>query len=288
MRTFKLFVFSFLVIFLSGTATAQKKTSHGKFFIIQLTDPQFGFIESNKSFDKETELYRKAVDQVNRLNPDFVVITGDLVNKNTDSLQWAEFDRITAEINPSIPVYLSPGNHDIGNNPTLQDIDRFRAAHGDDKFSFKHKKSWFIGLNTCIIKGDSPEMEQQQFIWLENELKKAKRAKNIIIFTHYSFFLNEPDEPDKYFNIGIEKRKKYLDLFSKYKVNSVFAGHLHNNAYGKNGTMNMVTTSAVGKPLGKAPSGFRIIVVSKQGVASTFYGLDDMPASVNLDDNDHN
>ncbi|MDQ1297222.1 MAG: hypothetical protein QG611_1202 [Bacteroidota bacterium] len=288
MRTFKLFVFSLLVIFFSATVTAQKKPSHGKFFIIQLTDPQFGFIEANKSFEKETELYQKAVDEVNRLRPDFVIITGDLVNKNTDSLQWAEFDRITAEMNPSIPVYFSPGNHDIGNNPTLQDIDRFKAVHGDDKFSFKHKKSWFIGLNTCIIKSDSPELEQQQFIWLENELKKAKRAKNILIFTHYSFFLNEPDEPDKYFNIGIEKRKKYLNLFSEYKVNSVFAGHLHNNAYGKNGTMNMITTSAVGKPLGKAPSGFRIIVVSKQGVASTFYGLDDMPASVNYNDNDHN
>ena len=288
MRTFKFFVLTILVLFFSGTLTAQVKKSHGQFFILQLTDPQFGFIDANRSFEKETELYRKAIDQVNRLNPDFIVITGDLVNKNTDSLQWAEFDRITGEIKPSIPVYLSPGNHDIGNNPTAQDIDRFRAAYGDDKFSFRHKKNWFIGINSCIIKSDSPEMEERQFIWLENELKKAKRAKNILIFTHYSFFLNEPDEPDKYFNIDINKRKKYLDLFSEYKVNTVFAGHLHNNAYGKNGTMNMITTSAVGKPLGKAPSGFRIIVVGKKGVASTFYGLDDIPASVNYDDNDHN
>lgn len=288
MKAIKFFVLLFFVFLFSGTAIAQNKNSHGQFFIVQLTDPQFGFIDANKSFARETELYQKAVDEVNRLKPDFVVITGDLVNKNTDSLQWAEFDRITARIMPSVPVYLSPGNHDIGNNPAQKDIDRIKATHGDDKFSFKHKKSWFIGLNSCIIKADSPELEKKQLLWLEKELKKAKRAKNIILFTHYSFFLNEPDEPDKYFNIGIEKRKKYLDLFTKYKVNSVFAGHLHNNAYGKNGTMNMITTSAVGKPLGAAPSGLRIIVVSKKGVASTYYGLDDIPASVNFDDNDHN
>jgi 3',5'-cyclic AMP phosphodiesterase CpdA len=253
-----------------------------------MTDPQFGFSEANQGFEKETVLYEKAVDEVNRLNPDFVVITGDLVNKLTDTLQWAELDRITAKIKPSIPFYLLPGNHDIGNIPTQAQIDAFKESYGDDKFSFKHKKNWFIGLNSSIITNDTPELEEQQFLWLEKELIRAKSANNIIVFCHYPFFINEPDEPDKYFNIGIEKRKKYLELFARYKVNSVFAGHLHKNAYGQDGSLNMITTSAVGKPLGEDPSGLRIIVVSKDGVSSVYYGLEDIPEKVTYDINNKN
>lgn len=280
----KLFSLVFVFLLSSGINNAQKKS----FFFIQMTDPQFGFLDANRSFEKETILYQKAIDKVNSLNPDFVVITGDLVNKLSDSTQLAEFDRITAEIKHSIPVYFSPGNHDIGNNPTQQSIDAYRSLHGDDKFSFKHKKNRFIGFNSCIIKDNSPELEQKQFEWLEKELKNAYRAKNIVLFCHHSFFLNEPNEPEKYFNIGIEKRMKYLELFIKNNANYVFAGHLHKNASGKYGNLSMITTSAVGKQLGNDQSGLRIVIVSNHGVKSSYYPLTDVPKSVNLAKDGHN
>jgi len=280
----KYFSLLFMIFIFSGITNAQRKP----FFFIQMTDPQFGFIEANKSFEKETVLYQKAVDEVNRLNPDFVVITGDIVNKATDSIQWAEFKRLTSKIKPSILVYITPGNHDISNNPTQQSIDEYKLSHGDDKFSFRHKKNMFIGFNSCLIKADAPELEQKQFEWLENELKNVKRSNNIVLFCHQPFFVDKPDEPEQYFNIGIEKRMKYLDLFVRNNVNYVFAGHLHRNASGKYDNLNMITTSAVGKPLGDAPSGFRIVIVSKQGITSTYYGLDDMPESINLKLNNPN
>ena len=224
---------------------------------------------------------------MNRLNPDFIVITGDFVNNIADSLQWAEFDRITSKIKPSIPVHLSPGNHDIGNVPTPEVIDKYIAKYSNDKFSFRHKNSWFIGFNSCIIKADTPELEMKQFVWLEKELRRAKRADNIVLFCHHPFFINEPDEPEKYFNIGFEKRKKYLELFAKHKVNSLFTGHVHKNSYGKYGSLNMIVTSAVGKPLGKDPSGLRIVIVDNKGVNSTYYALDDIPDHVNFDMKGH-
>jgi 3',5'-cyclic AMP phosphodiesterase CpdA len=267
---------------LTVTISAQKKNSDNPYFFIQVTDPQFGFIESDRGFDKETELYEKAVAAINRLNPDFVVITGDLVNNKDDRAQKEEFKRITAKISPGIPVYYSPGNHDIGASPARNDIDAFVSDYGHDRFSFKHKKSVFIGLNSCIIKANTPETEQKQFDWLKKELSKNKGADHKIIFCHYPFFINEFDEPDAYFNIPLESRKKYFSLFNERNVDAVFAGHLHKNNVARYGKTEMITTSAVGKPLGGDPSGIRIVKVYRERIESIYYPLDEIPESIVL------
>lgn len=268
-----------LFCFISGGIIGQNRNSGDPYFFIHLTDPQFGFFESNKGFSGETELYEKAVIAINRLNPAFVVITGDLVNKKDDMSQVNEFKRITADINPKIPVYYSPGNHDIGEAPTEDDIDLFISEYGHDRFIFKYRRSLFIGLNSCLIKSETPEMEQQQFAWLKKKLQKGKRAKHIVIFSHYPFFINAADEPDAYFNIPQETRKKYLSLFNAENVDAVFAGHLHRNNTAYFDEIQMITTSAVGKPLGKDPSGIRIVTVFPDRIESTYFGLDEIPES---------
>jgi serine/threonine-protein phosphatase CPPED1 len=276
----KLAIVLLLLSNLSFSANSQKRNSSDPYFIIQVTDPQFGMYESNKGFTKETELYEKAVSAINSLNPDFVVITGDLTNKQGDPAQISEFKRITAKINKEIPVWYSPGNHDIGQPTSQKDIDTFAADYGNDRFSFKHKKSVFIGINSCIIKSNDPVLEKLQNEWLKKELSKTKKAKQIIIFTHYPFFINAFDEPETYSNIAVETRNRYLSLFKEYGVDAVFAGHLHNNASAKSGDMQMVTTSAVGKPLGKDKSGIRIIKVYPDRVESVFYALEEIPEKI--------
>lgn len=264
------------------TANSQKGNSSAPFFFIQVTDPQLGMFEENRSFEKETELFEKAVKEINRLNPDFVVITGDLVNDKNNRSQVEEFKRIKRLIKADIPVYLSPGNHDIGMPSSEKDIDQYMSDYGSDRFSFRHKKSLFIGINSVLIKGDAPEPEQKQLAWLKKELSKGKRAEHIIIFTHYPFFINTEDEKETYSNIAIKKREMYINLFSKYKVGAVFAGHLHNNGKGKAGAMEMITTSAVGKPLGKAPSGMRIIKVYTNRIETSYAGLDENPLTISF------
>lgn len=280
MKTDKLLILIVILFCFSGNLHGQKKNSAPGFFFIQMTDPQFGFLDNNKGFEKETILYQKAVDEVNRLSPDFVVITGDFVNNGNDSSQWAEFNRLTAGIKSDIPVFYSPGNHDIGQTPTQKRIDEYRKIYGDDKFAFKHKKIRFIGFNSCIIKADLPDMEKVQFEWLTKELKKSRGAKNVILFCHHPFFTKNPDEPESYSNIGIEKRMKYLELFSKYGVSYIFAGHYHNNAEARYRDVHMITTSAVGKQLGNASSGFRIVKVEGRTVVHNYYGLDEIPRHV--------
>jgi 3',5'-cyclic AMP phosphodiesterase CpdA len=269
-----------LLCFLSGNISAQNKNADNPYFFIQVTDPQFGLFESNKGFEKETELYEKAVVVINRLKPDFVVITGDLVNKKDDRAQIEEFKRVTATINPKIPVYYCPGNHDIGESPTKKDIDAYISDYGYDKFSFKHKKSIFIGLNSSVIKSDTPVLEQLQFDWLNKNLSKNKRAKHIVIFCHYPFFINKFDEPASSINIPVETRNKYFALFKDKNVEAIFAGHLHRNYSVIYGKIQMITTSAVGKPQGNDPSGIRIVKVYPDRIESFYYGLDEVPESI--------
>ncbi|MEX2371580.1 MAG: metallophosphoesterase [Bacteroidales bacterium] len=280
MNQLKVLTLSLLIIILHGISNAQNSGSDTTWFFIQLTDPQFGMFENNEGFGKETVLYTKAVEKINGLKPDFVVITGDLVHDPDDESQIAEFKRITAQIDEQIPVYLIPGNHDVGGEPDKQSLEKYMTNYGYDRFSFIHKGVKLIGINTSLIKADLPGPEKKQYRWLKKEIKKNRDDLPVIMFGHYPFFIHSFDEPEKYSNIGIEKREKYISLFEQLGVGFVFSGHLHNNAYATKGTIEYVITNAVGKPLGDAPSGMRIIKINKGLISHDFYGLDEIPGKV--------
>ncbi|MCU0473498.1 MAG: metallophosphoesterase [Bacteroidales bacterium] len=269
-----------LLLLISGTLFAQNKSPDEPWFFIQITDPQFGMFENNEGFEKETVLYEKAVEKINILNPDFIIITGDFVHNSNSIAQIEEFKRITSKINPKIPVYYTPGNHDLGQNPTEESIRTYIKNYGRDKFSFRHKGSSFIGFNSSLIKARLAVPEQEQYNWLEKRLKKRQGAQHIILFCHYPFFNKTVDEPTAYSNIDLEYRKKYLELFNTNKVDAVFSGHYHNNSHSTYGNVELVTTSALGKPLGTAPSGMRIVKVYSNRIEHEYFGLEELPDSV--------
>lgn len=92
----------------------------------QLADTQFGAFTNDRDFTQETINYEFAVANINRLKPAFVVICGDLINKVGDPVQTAEYHRITAMFDKSIPVYPVSGNHDVGNEPTAETLAYYR------------------------------------------------------------------------------------------------------------------------------------------------------------------
>ena len=263
----------FIMGLLNFSSLAQNKTIQ----IVQITDPQFGFFDENKSFVKETTLYTEAIRQINELKPDFVVITGDLVNNSKDIKQIEEFKRITKGLDKDIPVYLSPGNHDLGQNPTKEDFDFYFShyGNGNDIFSIKYDGAYLIGLNSVIIKSETNDKEEKkQLRWLKRELKRAKSSDNIILFTHYPFFLNDFNENESYSNQSKTNRLKYFTLFKKYGVDVIYAGHLHNNAEASYNGIKMITTNAVGRPLGKVVPGYRLIMLSEGMISSEYIPLD--------------
>lgn len=280
MKTIRLIISFALICFIAINVNAQKKKTTAPFFFIQLADPQLGFSGNNKSFDEEVVLYEKAVTAVNKLNPDFVVLTGDLINNSKDQTQLSAFKDITSKINSTIPVYYTPGNHDIGNTPADSDIETFIEKYGHEKFAFKHKNNVFIGFNSCIIKAATPGMEEAQYNWLKEKIERSKKAEHIVLFCHHPFFVKTLDEADFYFNIPTGIREKYIKMFEENGVNAIFAGHLHDNAVAKYKNMDVITTSAVGKPLGKAPSGLRVVKVYPDHIESSYYALDEVPETI--------
>lgn len=84
------------------------------------------------------------------------------------------------------------------------------------------------------------------------------------------------------FNIPLERRKVYLDLFHQYGVKYIFAGHLHKNSIGWDRGLEMITTGPVGKPLGKDPSGFRIVKMKGNKITHQYFSLDSLPRIKNL------
>ena len=253
------------------------------FFFLQLSDPQFGFIDNNKSISAETEAMNKAVTAINQLKPPFVVITGDFVNNSKSKEQIAAYKSMIAQIDSSVKVYMIPGNHDIG-KVSRASIDNYKKNYGETHFSFRYGDCAFIGIDSNIIKEEDKEREEVQFKWLEQELQKTKDARFKFVFTHCSVFLKRMDEPVNYSNFPLPMREKYVRLFQKYGVNAIFAGHLHNNAYGKVGNMEMITIGPVGKVLGTGYQGMNLVKVYPDRFISEFIGLNQFPKEVVMSD----
>ena len=92
------------------------------FTFVQICDTQLGFSDYQRDIDS----FRQAVTQINGLDPDFVVICGDLVNTANDK-SFSDFKEIKSFL--QMPCYCVPGNHDIGNNPTPESLQYDPSPH---------------------------------------------------------------------------------------------------------------------------------------------------------------
>lgn len=258
--------------FLNISPDIAGKSPRELFTFVQLTDIQMGMFSKNTNSDEEKRLYSLAIDQINTLKPKFIVITGDFVNQRTDTNQIKAFIQLTSLISNRIPVYLIPGNHDVGQIPDKEKLDFYFRYYPTDKFDFRYKGLQFIGINSCLINSGT-EQEQAQLNWLKASLNKKSGKVRKIVFTHHPFFITDINEKDSYSNIPGEKRMEYMQLFKNSGVKMIFAGHYHNNAIAQHDGIEMITTSAVGKQLGKAKSGFRMVTVYNDSIVHRYVEL---------------
>ena len=256
------------------------------FFFIQLTDPQFGMFTTNRDFSQETANFEFAVATINRLHPAFVVVTGDLVNKVGAAAQIRECKRIEAEVDPAIPVYNVAGNHDVGNVPTPASVAAYTNQFGPDHYVFRRDDFVGIVLDSNLIQAPQHvrDLAAAQASWLKSALQSARAggARHIVIFQHHPWFLKTPDEPDQYFNLPRERRTAYLALFRQFGVAAVFCGHYHRNDSVRAGEVEVVTTGALGMPLGGSQSGLQVVIVRAGGITHHFYDLGEIPNRINV------
>jgi serine/threonine-protein phosphatase CPPED1 len=235
-------------------------------------DTQFGIITASKEWTVEKMYSEKAVAHINSMvpKPAFVSMCGDLVDMEAmmfegklgtkkecldkQSAQYDDFEQIWSRLDPEIPLICLCGNHDVGNRPTVESIERFTSRFGDDYLAFWCRSCYMICLNssTYFDPTDSQELHQQQKEFLEERLQyaKAHNARRIFLFSHHPWFLYSEDEDEKtltginpipgsdqegefisdsYFPVGRKERAPVMELCRRYGVSGCFAGHYHQN-----------------------------------------------------------
>lgn len=276
-----------LALSLSSSARTPQTPADAPFFFLQFSDPQFGMFTANKDFAQETANFEFAIASANRLKPAFVVVTGDLVNKAGDPAQIAEYRRVAAKLDRSIPLYNVAGNHDVENVPTPETVAAYTKAFGPDRYTFTRGDFVGIVINSSLVKAPDKAgaLLAEQESWMKARLADARQAgaRHIVIFQHHPYFLKAADEAEVYYNLPLARRAEYLKLFHDSGVKYIFAGHLHNNSPARDGDLEMVTTGPVGKPLGTGSrSGMRVVIVRPTGITHQFYELGDLPNSIDL------
>lgn len=256
-------------------ASAQKRSD----FFIQVSDPQLGFISLTDDFTPEEHLMGQITTEINRLQPDFVVFSGDLVHWFDNEQLWAGFKRMCAQIDKKIPVYYLPGNHDVSGDASSESVETFVGRFGSDRFVHRGRSYTVIGYNSNNVKNRTAASESE-YEWIEQQLRRARKNKPIIVVSHHPYFLNNADEAEEYFNIDIETRMRYIKLFERYGVDLVLTGHLHRCTSGRYGDIDFVTAGPAGKTLGSDASGVEIVKIEGGKVLPAYYPIEKIPQSV--------
>lgn len=273
-----------LGLLLTASATTTVRSAAAPYVFLQLSDPQFGMFTADRDFAQETINFERAVDHANRLRPDFIVITGDLVNRPGDRAQMDEYDRIRARIDPRIAVHAMPGNHDVDNAPTPERLAAYRARYGHDWYTFRHKNLLGIVLDSSLIHTPTEAAGEAaaQEAWLRAQLAapRPEDVRHVVVFQHHPWFLASMHEADDYFNIPLVRRVPLLTMLREAGVRTLVSGHYHRNAVASDGGFDAIVTGAVGMPLGGSRSGLRVLRVTDTDITHRFYALDEVPATI--------
>ena len=240
-------------------------------------------IEESHGLSYEISRFEKAINGVNILKPAFVIITGDMVQDPNDLEQINEVKRICKKLDDNTPIFFAPGNCDVGNSPTHELLTLYRERFGKDYYSFDHEDVHLLVLNTPII-FDSSSVEKDWEIQLDfivSDLEQARGNKQrIIVFGHHPLFGFSPIENDSIFVIPSEKRFKLIEIFNKYQVEIMFAGHWHKNNYSRAEKFDMIISGPVGVPMGNDPSGIRIIEILNNSIKHSYHDLNNLPDDI--------
>ena len=84
-----------------------KNIGNNDFRIVQISDSHLGTTMTGQEFSKY-------MDDINKLNPDIVVVTGDFIDDNSKLIDFQEGARGLGSLNTKYGVYFIFGNHDKG------------------------------------------------------------------------------------------------------------------------------------------------------------------------------
>lgn len=234
---------------------------------MQLCDTQLG----TGGYDNSLNSFKMAVKQINKLNHDFVVICGDLVNNPNDS-SFSDFKEIMKGF--KMPCYTAPGNHDVGNIPNVTSLKYYRKTIGKDYYKFKKKGYSFIVTNTQLWKVNVENESKKHDNWFKKTLKdKSVNNNPVVVIGHYPLYLERFEEKEAYYNLPLTKRKEILNLFKQYNVKAYLTGHTHKTVINNYKNIQLISGSSTSKNFDKSPLGFRVWKVRLDSITHHFEPL---------------
>lgn len=213
------------------------------YYFAHITDthlPTHYFYDNEESITDTSEIVdlREVIKDLNLINPEFVLLTGDLVNEGEledfeNRRYFTKAQRILNEF--EVPVYLVAGNHDLGgweDTPPEQGTARWNwwrffgwkwlfdppesNLYYTQNYSFDYGPIHFVGLESYVnydyhlyeIYGYESFIPTQ-LNWLDNDLQNADSEAELL-FYHYDF-------------------SDQIDL-EELGVDMVLYGHIHHDA----------------------------------------------------------
>ncbi len=207
-------------------------------------EESLSFDGNDATGDKLAVMYNDLIARVNAMNPEFVVHLGDITDPVPVSPEFDASAQVFHKASEvfSMPYYLVPGNHDVGEKihpalPKINDkvsittgaIEQYEQHFGRQRYSFEHGGCLFLVINTMLMNSGLEE-EQEQWNWLEKTLHD-NAGKRVFVFAHYPLYLSARNEPDFYDNIDEPARSRLIELLAQYPIEGYYAGHVHNFFY---------------------------------------------------------
>ncbi len=260
--------FRHLIIFAFILLISCNQEKQEPFSFVQMCDPQLGM----GGYEHDVLFFTLAVEKINEIDPDFVLICGDLVHHASDST-FGKFNDIRKGF--SMPVHCAPGNHDVGNTPNDSSLAVYRNFIGNDYYDFQHKGYSFIVFNTQLWKADCGEESERHNRWVMETLSGIKGGRQrTFVAGHYPIYLEDPEEEEKYFNLPLNKRKELLTLFEQKGVVAYLSGHTHETIINNYKGIQLISGETTSKNFDKRPMGFRVWTVSADSVWHRFQSLE--------------
>ena len=233
--------------------------------VAQVSDAHFSSFEENTSYKflkKSPELLDDVIFQINTSGPyDFVMFTGDLVNKPKVS----ELEKFITHANNLVyPWYAIDGNHDISiDGPlTKRKFLETLAANNDNMqqeniyYAFTPKKGFRVICLDSIIDyklTSNGEISNEEFMWLTQELEK--HAKDTVIVCSHVPIIEPFSSPNHKMQNEYEVRK----LLKTHKNPLiVLQGHYHTTKIIQDDNMLVVACPS----LVTYPNSFRVVNIN--------------------------
>jgi len=179
--------------------------------------PDFSFVVYG---DTRTGIadHQSVVGLIVALAPDFVIHTGDMVNKGGDVAEWDTFFSVEQDLLRSIPQFPVIGNHEQEHGNYF---DAFHLPNNERWYSFDYGQVHFVMLQVDGFADYAPGTPQYE--WLENDLASSNQKWKIVTF-------HQPVYSSGEYGRGphVKALQNYLvPLFERHNVSMVFSGHDH-------------------------------------------------------------